>query len=98
MRRFLSCFVLLAACEKSDVGKPCATDIADVDRSIQGEQPVPEIVDVERDGVCASFLCLRHGGMDPYCTAECRYVAPKADKSCAKDSDCTDEDYCMDGR
>ena len=86
------------ACEESDLGEKCGTPVGPLDAAIiEGEQPVDEIVRMQRDGACESFQCLTHKGLAPYCTESCTYEGSSSNKACAGDADCTkDGESCVD--
>jgi hypothetical protein len=82
--------LLLSACESDDLGQPCGTTPAPVGTPVEGENPVLEVVRVERDGDCESFQCLTHRGLPPYCTRSCELSETEAEpKSCTSDDQCT---------
>jgi hypothetical protein len=60
------------ACQTNDLGKPCGSALTDLGTEpIAGEQPVIEVVRIERDQACETFQCLTHRGLHPYCTRVC---------------------------
>lgn len=68
----LAACLSLAACQSSDLGKPCSgTPIDACANPIDGETPVIEVVGVQRDEACQSFQCLSQKGFGPYCTQSC---------------------------
>ena len=65
------CFV---NCKKGhDLGKLCGTsDPTQITgQIISGEEPLLEVVRVERDSNCESFLCLTQAGLTPQCSRSC---------------------------
>lgn len=94
----LALSMTVAGCESDDVGKACGTDAnTPPPDPIAGEEPVLEVVRMERDGTCETFQCLRHAGISPYCTRECEFENVGTRKSCTSDDDCTAPRYCSDG-
>jgi hypothetical protein len=96
----IASLAVVAACEESDVGEKCGTPVGPLDAEIiEGEQPVDEIVRMQRDGACESFQCLTHKGLAPYCTETCTYEGSSSNKTCAGDGDCTkDGESCVDNQ
>ncbi len=91
--------LFLWACEKNDIGRRCEPDLGNLPPdAVGGEQPVDEIVSVQRNGACESFQCLTHGGYPSYCTRSCTYTSkPEHAKACTEDSDCSKPYHCHDG-
>lgn len=86
-------------CETDDVGKPCGDIPSSAPADpIGGETPVIEPVRFERAGTCESFVCLTHGGYDPYCTRTCSYEDSKKGADCTADSDCNTPKHCFEGK
>ncbi|MCK5690523.1 hypothetical protein KAI87_14685 [Myxococcota bacterium] len=90
----------LGACEyESDVGTPCGTSTDPIEDPIQGEDPIVEVVRVQRDEICESFQCITHSGLDPYCSQICTIDAADEDsKSCLSDAECKEPNQCLDGK
>ncbi len=87
----------LTACEKDDLGKICGTEVTPItDNPVGGEVPAVEVVRMERDVACQSFQCLRHLGIAPYCTRECK-LGPSTG-TCADDSACGRGTTCINGQ
>lgn len=96
--------VLLAAslchCTTDDTGTACtnpnATDISS--DTVQGENPVVEVIRLDRDPVCETFNCLTHMGIPSYCTRTCKNNDPPSSKqSCTVDTDCKFPLHCNKG-
>jgi hypothetical protein len=101
LRTAVACCALLGValgCDDNDVGKLCGLDEPLVDAEpVTDEDPVVEVVGLQRDGVCESFQCLTHAGLPSYCTRECEYDEQTQAGGCEKDSDCDDENHCFEG-
>ena len=91
---------VLCQCTTDDTGTACtnpnATNIsAD---TVQGENPVVEVIRLDRDPVCETFNCLTHLGIPSYCTRSCTNNSPPASKvTCSTDSDCKWPLHCNKG-
>jgi hypothetical protein len=85
-----------AACESEDIGKACDDGAPGSvgEEPIGGERPLVEVVRISRDGACESFQCLRHQGLDPYCTRECEILPTETETPCATDDECAGEATC----
>lgn len=89
----------LGACEDDDVGEPCTAEIqAQPAEPIDGERAVLEVVSLSRDQACETFQCLRHQGLEPYCTEECRFTEESSDSPCEDDNGCSGDEYCEGGQ
>lgn len=86
----------LSACESNDLGEPCgAADSDVVPNPVDGEEPISEVVRLQRDGTCESFQCLTHAGLQPYCTARCEIDDETIGKVCDSDNDCAGDLTCV---
>lgn len=86
----------IASCQVDDTGKACTpTEVTEIgDEPVGGETPLVEVVRVQRDGACESFKCLRHMGLDPYCTRECTFIETPETPPCNNDADCDEPAKC----
>lgn len=97
--------LVITGCDDEDVGEPCGTDPTDVvPMPIDGEEPVTEIVRLERDRACETFQCITHSGLNPYCTQNCELDESTLGDECQDDRDCdpvfgeaNGQKYCING-
>ncbi|MEK7706097.1 MAG: hypothetical protein AAB426_14145 [Myxococcota bacterium] len=68
----LTASLLCTGCQSNDLGRPCGDDAPPIPaQAVDGEEPVIEVVRLQRDSACETFQCLTHRGLAPYCTREC---------------------------
>jgi hypothetical protein len=88
---------MLAACRKSDIGTPCATQASTpLNAPVVGENPSLASVLVTRDSACESTQCLSESGISPYCTRTCSATS-HSDSACTQHSDCPRGQFCENG-
>lgn len=91
--------IVVCGCEQAQLGQRCGTSPEPLPAEpIVAEDPVGEIVRLQRDGTCASFQCLTHRGLEPYCTRECTYPDAPDAPDCARDADCEPPNHCFRGQ
>lgn len=86
-----------ANCTKDDIGAACHPTTSAVPvETISGEQPMLEVIALQRSIDCETFQCLTYVGYDPFCTRTCTYDS-KQGAACTANSDCTQPLHCYDG-
>jgi len=98
-RLILSCAcVVFAACEHDDIGEPCHPQSTATfpSETITGEEPVLEVVSMQRSIECETFQCLSYGGYEAFCTRTCAYNG-KRGAACADNTDCSRPQHCFEG-
>lgn len=88
----------LVGCDSEDIGDPCGDNATGLSSEpVVDEDPLNEVVRIERDTTCETLQCLKHLGLEPYCTRSCELENADS-QSCTSDSDCSRPQYCLDGR
>ncbi len=89
----------IAGCTKDDIGKTChPASVPELPPNpVGGENPVIEVVSLERSSECETFQCLTEGGYASFCTRDCT-VDMSSGNACTTSADCKAPKHCFEGQ
>ncbi|MBN1962105.1 MAG: hypothetical protein JW841_14280 [Deltaproteobacteria bacterium] len=90
--------IALLNCSSHDIGEACYPEGTGTisETTVSGENPVVEIVALQRSIDCETFQCLTYGGYESFCTRTCKYDSEKG-SACSENSNCESPKHCFEG-